>query len=151
MNEPRVIIQVLRDPSAEDLPLPRYATPHAAGMDLCANLTEPLTLQPGEISKLPTGLRLAIPPGYEGQVRPRSGLAARHGITLPNSPGTIDADYRGEVQVIVQNLGKEPYTFQRGDRIAQLIIAPVIQAELRRVEELPDTERGLGGFGSTGK
>ncbi|MBE7557859.1 dUTP diphosphatase [bacterium] len=150
MKESRVVIRVLRDASAADLPLPHYATLHAAGMDLCANLSSPLTLQPGEIGRLPTGLRLAIPAGYEGQVRPRSGLAARHGITLPNSPGTIDADYRGEVQVIVQNLGREPYTFRRGDRIAQLVIAPVIQAELHVVEELPDTQRGQGGFGSTG-
>ena len=130
--------------------MPRYATPHAAGMDLCAAVLAPLTLQPGDIALVPTGLSLAIPPGFEGQVRPRSGLALKHGITLPNSPGTIDADYRGEVCVIMQNGGREPFTIHRGDRIAQLVITPVLQAHLEVVVELPDTERGTGGFGSTG-
>jgi len=119
-------------------------------MDLCAAVEEPLTLHPGDLALVPTGLHLAIPPGFEGQVRPRSGLALKYGVTLPNSPGTIDADYRGEVRVIMQNTGREPFTVERGDRIAQLVIAPVLQTHLRVVTELPDTERGHGGFGSTG-
>ena len=130
--------------------LPEYATSRAAGMDLRAHISQPLTLQPGERALIPTGLRMAIPPGYEGQVRPRSGLAIRHGISLLNSPGTIDADYRGEIKVIVANLGSEPVTINPGDRIAQLVIAPVVRAELVEVDELPETERGEGGFGHTG-
>ncbi|MCB1153448.1 dUTP diphosphatase [bacterium] len=135
---------------AEDLPLPSYMTPHAAGMDLRAAVTEPLTLEPGDRNAVPTGLAFAIPPGYEGQVRPRSGLALKSGITVPNAPGTIDADYRGEVKVILANMGSEPFTIHRGDRIAQLIIAPVTHAEMVAVDELDDTDRGDGGFGHTG-
>lgn len=145
---PTVLVQVL--PHGEGMPLPAYESAQAAGLDLRAALQEPLTLVPGARALVPTGLKLALPPGYEGQVRPRSGLAVRHGLTLLNTPGTIDADYRGEVQVILVNLGQEPYTLRRGDRIAQLLIAPVSHAELRVVEELPDTQRGAGGFGSTG-
>lgn len=130
------------------LPLPRYETAHAAGLDLRAD--EGFTLAPGARRLVPTGLALAIPPGYEGQVRPRSGLAVRHGIALVNAPGTIDADYRGEVKVALVNLGGDAVVFERGDRIAQLVIAPVIQAELELVDALPETERGEGGFGSTG-
>ena len=144
----RIPVQVL--PEAADLPLPAYETEHAAGLDLRAALAEPLTLQPGQRALVSTGLRLALPAGYEGQVRPRSGLAVRHGLTLLNSPGTIDADYRGVVQVVVINLGQEPVTLQRGDRLAQLILAPVTRAVLVPVETLDDTSRGAGGFGSTG-
>ena len=146
---PTVQIQVL--PHAEGLPLPAYESAQAAGLDLRAALREPLTLVPGARALIPTGLKLGLPPGYEGQVRPRSGLALRHGLTLLNTPGTLDADYRGEVQVIVVNLGQEPYTLRRGDRLAQLIIAPVAQAVLEVVEELSETDRGANGFGSTGR
>jgi dUTP pyrophosphatase len=118
-------------------------------MDLCAHLSAPLVVPPGQRALVPTGLRLAIPEGYEGQVRPRSGLALRHGLTVLNAPGTIDADYRGEVQVLLINLGQEPVTIRPGDRIAQLVIAPVARAELV-VAKLPDTQRGSGGFGHTG-
>lgn len=143
-----VAVQVL--PGAEDIPLPAYMSPHASGMDLRAAVVEPLELQPGERALVPTGLRVAIPRGYEGQVRPRSGLAVRHGISLLNAPGTIDADYRGEIQVILANLGQEPVTIERGDRIAQMVIAPVARAELAPTESLDETERGAGGFGHTG-
>jgi dUTP pyrophosphatase len=136
---------------AEGLPLPAYETAGAAGMDLRAAVGEAVTLAPGERALITTGLRLEIPPGYEGQVRPRSGLAIRHGITMLNTPGTIDADYRGLLQVVVINLGQEPFTIHRGDRIAQLVIAPVLQARIEVVEELGDTARGRGGFGSTGR
>lgn len=129
---------------------PRYMTAHAAGLDLCVLLDRPLTLNPGERALLPTGLALEIPPGYEGQVRPRSGLALKQGVALVNSPGTIDADYRGEIGVIIINHGQEQVTFNSGDRIAQLVIAPVIQVELREVSELGETQRDSGGFGHTG-
>lgn len=119
-------------------------------MDLRAALDEPLALAPGERALVPTGLRLALPPGYEAQVRPRSGLAIRHGITMLNTPGTIDSDYRGEVKVIVVNLGQESFVIQPGDRIAQLVVSPVVRAELVEVDELPDSARGEGGFGHTG-
>jgi dUTP pyrophosphatase len=144
-------IQVMRLPHAAGLPLPAYATPGAAGMDLLAAVTAPVLIPPGGGRALiPTGLRLALPPGHELQVRPRSGLALRHGIVLPNSPGTIDEDYRGELQVILLNAGTEPFTVERGMRIAQAVLAPVTRAAWREVEELPGTERGAGGFGSTG-
>ena len=130
------------------LDLPRYETAGAAGLDLRAD--EPVTLAPGERRLVPTGLALELPAGFEGQVRPRSGLAVRHGVGMVNAPGTIDSDYRGEVKVILVNLGQEPVSFARGDRIAQLVIAPVVQAELELVEELSQSDRGAGGFGSTG-
>lgn len=135
-----------------DLPLPAYETAHAAGMDLRAAVpeTEPIVLRPGSRIAVPTGLAIALPEGFEGQVRPRSGLALRHGITQLNTPGTIDADYRGEVMVILINLGEEEFTIRRGDRIAQLVIAPVVRASWREVESLDETARGAGGFGSTG-
>jgi dUTP pyrophosphatase len=135
-----------------DLPLPAYETAHAAGMDLRAAVPEdaPLTLRPGSRFMVPTGLAFALPEGYEAQVRPRSGLAAKHGVTCLNTPGTIDADYRGEVKVILVNLGEEDFVIRRGDRIAQLVIAPVVQARWAEVAELEDTARGTGGFGSTG-
>lgn len=145
------VLQIQLLPSAEGLPLPDYETEGAAGLDLRAAVVRPVVLQPGERALIPTGLRLGVPVGYEGQVRPRSGLALQHGITLLNTPGTIDSDYRGEVQVIVVNLGAEPFTIQRGDRIAQLLVTPVVRAELQVVTELSPTKRGPGGFGSTGK
>jgi len=129
--------------------LPRYMTPGAAGMDLFACPDAPLSLEPGRRILVPCGFAIAIPQGYEGQVRPRSGLALKHGLSIPNAPGTIDCDYRGEVCVIVINLGQEPITIAPGDRIAQLVVAPVVQATLREVTELDDTERGSGGFGHT--
>ena len=142
-----------READAQDLSLPTYATEGAAGMDLCAALETELTLAPGARALVSTGLRLALPEGYEGQVRPRSGLAWRHGLTLLNSPGTIDSDYRGIIKVILINLGQEPVSIQRGDRIAQLVIAPVeriVWAEAA-LEALSGNGRGEGGFGSTGK
>jgi dUTP pyrophosphatase len=131
------------------LDLPRYETDGAAGMDLRAD--EPFTLAPGERRAVPTGLALEIPAGHEGQVRARSGLAVRHGVALVNAPGTIDSDYRGEVKVILVNLGQAPASFARGDRIAQLVVAPVTRVELALVEDLSGTDRGAGGFGSTGQ
>lgn len=130
--------------------MPQYMSGAAAGMDLCAANTEPVVVSPGQVKLIPTGLYVAIPAGYEGQVRPRSGLALKHGITLVNSPGTIDSDYRGEVGIIIGNIGSEPYTIERGCRIAQLVIAPVTQAEVEVVESLDETVRGAGGFGHTG-
>ena len=145
-----VTIHVAREPGCGDLPLPAYETDHAAGMDLRAAVQEPLTLAPGARALVLTGLRVALPPGVEAQIRPRSGLAIKHGITLLNTPGTIDADYRGEIRVIVINLGHDPYTIQRGDRIAQMILAPVLRAQWNLVEALDETDRGDGGFGHTG-
>lgn len=135
-----------------DLPLPAYETAQAAGMDLRAAVPEdaPLILRPGSRHAVPTGLAFALPEGFEAQVRPRSGLAAKHGVTCLNTPGTIDADYRGEVKVILVNLGEEDFTIRRGDRIAQLVIAPVVQARWTEVANLDETARGDGGFGSTG-
>jgi dUTP pyrophosphatase len=144
------IIDVVRLAHAEGLPLPAYATEGAAGMDLLAAVMSPVVIPPGGRMLVPTGLRIAIPPGYELQVRPRSGLALKNGIVLPNSPGTIDEDYRGEVGVIVLNAGDAPFTVERGMRIAQAVIAPVVRAAWREVAELPETARGSGGFGSTG-
>jgi dUTP pyrophosphatase len=145
-------IDLVRLPHAEGLPLPAYETEHAAGMDLRAAVAEdaPLTLRPAERAAVPTGLAMAIPPGFEGQVRPRSGLALRAGVTCLNTPGTIDADYRGEVKVILINLGEADFIIRRGDRIAQLVIAPVTAAAWNEVASLDETGRGAGGFGSTG-
>jgi len=140
----------VRLPHGAGLELPAYMTPQAAGLDLPAAVASPLAVAPGQIVLVPTGLALAIPPGYEGQVRPRSGLAIKQGLTVVNAPGTIDADYRGEVRVGLINLGPAPVTIERGDRVAQLIIAPVVQAELAEVAQLPPTTRGAGGFGHTG-
>jgi dUTP pyrophosphatase len=145
-----VKIRIRRLPHGESLPLPAYATAGAAGMDLLAAVTEPVTIPPGGRALIPTGLALALPPGHELQVRPRSGLALRHGIVLPNSPGTVDEDYRGELQVIVLNAGDAPFTVERGMRIAQAVLAPVLRAEWAEVADLDDTARGGGGFGSTG-
>jgi dUTP pyrophosphatase len=131
--------------------LPRYMTSHSAGMDLCASLEEEVTLPPGERRLIPTGIAIALPEGYEAQVRPRSGLALKHGVTLLNTPGTVDADYRGEIGCIMINLGAEPFVVKDGDRIAQLVIHQVCHAELQEVEELPESTRGEGGFGHTGQ
>lgn len=147
------IVQIQRLPHSEGLPLPAYETAGSAGMDLRAAVLEdqPLTLAPGARALVPTGLKIALQPGYEAQVRPRSGLALKHGITCLNSPGTIDSDYRGEVGVILANLGSEPFVVRRGERIAQMVVAACAQAMLEEVEALDDTERGAGGFGSTGR
>ena len=145
-------LRLKRLPHAEGLPLPSYQTSHAAGLDLVAALPAgaPLVLAPGARALVPTGLMVELPPGFEAQVRPRSGLALKHGVTLLNSPGTIDADYRGEVMVILANHGEEPFTVRRGERVAQMIVAPVTHAEIELVDELGVTARGQGGFGSTG-
>lgn len=143
-------VRIRRLPHADGLPLPAYETAGAAGMDVRAAVEAPLTLAPGAIALVPTGLVLEVPEGFEMQVRPRSGLAARHGVTLPNSPATIDSDYRGEVRVIMQNLGAEPFVVERGARIAQMVLQRVPRVEWVEVEELTDTARGAGGFGHTG-
>jgi dUTP pyrophosphatase len=145
-----IAIPILRLPHAEDLPLPRYESHHAAGLDLMACIPADITLGPGRRALVPTGFALALPAGFEAQVRPRSGLAARHGITVLNAPGTIDADYRGEVGVILINLGEAAFTVTRGMRIAQLVVARVEQAHWIEATELSETDRGEGGFGSTG-
>jgi dUTP pyrophosphatase len=148
-----VIVEVRRLPHGEGLALPAYQTEHAAGLDLVAAVAEaaPLTLAPGERVLVPTGLAIALPAGFEGQVRPRSGLALKHGITVLNAPGTIDADYRGEVSVVLINHGSEAFVIRRGDRIAQLVIAPVHRAQLASTVVLSETSRSTGGYGSTGR
>ncbi len=143
-------VLLTRLPEGRDMPAPTRATEHAAGLDLRARLDEPLRLEPGMRRLVPTGVAIALPPGYEAQVRPRSGLALRHGVTLVNAPGTIDADYRGEIKVILVNLGHEPVTLSRGDRIAQLVVQRLPKVDLDEVEVLPETDRGAGGFGHTG-
>jgi dUTP pyrophosphatase len=135
---------------AKDLPLPAYATAQAAGMDIVAAIDTPLTLNPGDYAMVPTGLSIALPAGFECQIRPRSGLAAKHGVTVLNSPGTVDADYRGEIKAILINHGKEAFVIERGMRIAQMVIAQYTQASWNVVAELDETTRGAGGFGSTG-
>ncbi len=146
-----VPVRVLRLPHGAHLPLPSYATEGAAGMDFCAAITEPVIIPPSGRALIPTGLAIALPPGYELQIRPRSGLALKHGIVLPNSPGTIDEDYRGEIQIIVMNAGAEPFTITPAMRIAQAVLAPVVRAAWQEVESLDATNRGAGGFGSTGR
>jgi dUTP pyrophosphatase len=145
---PGVTVSILRTGRAKAFPLPAYATPASAGVDLRA--AEERVLQPGERALISTGVSIALPVGYEAQVRPRSGLALKHGIILPNSPGTIDADYRGEIKVILQNLGDAPFSIQPGDRIAQMVVAPVCRVGWLETDVLDETERGPGGFGSTG-
>ena len=149
----KVTVELQRLPHAEGLPLPAYQTNDAAGLDLMAAVpeNEPLTLASGQYALVPTGLAIALPPGYEAQVRPRSGLAAKHGVTVLNSPGTIDADYRGEIKVILINHGQTAFVVKRGERIAQMVIAPMVQAALVPVATLSPTDRGAGGFGSTGR
>ena len=147
------VIKILRlNPETDsDIPLPRYMTAQSAGMDLCAAIQEDLVLNKGDLTLIPTGFAIALPEGFEAQIRPRSGLAIKHGIGLINSPGTVDADYRGEIKIAVINLGAKPYTFKRGDRIAQMVIKQVHVARLEVVEELDETKRNAGGFGHTGK
>ena len=147
-----VTVEIMRLPHGEGLPLPAYQTAHAAGLDLVAALPEdePLTLAPGARALVPTGLAMALPAGFEGQVRPRSGLAVKHGLSVLNAPGTIDADYRGEIQVLLVNFGSDSVVVARGMRIAQLVVAAVAQADILEVVALPSTARGFGGFGSTG-
>jgi dUTP pyrophosphatase len=146
-----VPVRVRRLPHNQDLPLPAYTTEGAAGMDLLAAVAAPVIIASGQRALIPTGLAIALPPGYELQIRPRSGLALRNGIVLPNSPGTIDEDYRGEIQVIVLNTGSEPFRVERGARIAQAVLAPVVRAAWREVADLDVTTRNEGGFGSTGR
>lgn len=150
MSPPVLQVNLMRLPHAADLPLPDYATQHAAGMDLLAAIDAAMILQPGSYAMVPTGLSIALPPGYEAQVRPRSGLAAKHGVTVLNSPGTVDADYRGEIKAILINHGAEPFVIERGMRIAQMVIARHETVVWREVGSLNETERGAGGFGSTG-
>jgi dUTP pyrophosphatase len=152
MNGPSspVTVRIQRLPGAEGVPLPSRATPGSAGFDLHAALDDALVLAPGDRAAVPTGFAIAVPAGFEAQVRPRSGLAIQHGLVLPNAPGTIDSDYRGEVKVLVMNAGREPITLRRGERIAQLVVAPVANAEFSEVTSLDETARGEGGFGHTG-
>ena len=145
-----VEVTVIRLPHGADLPLPQYQSAQAAGLDLLAAVTTDVIIAPGQRALVPTGIAIALPPGSEAQVRPRSGLAARHGVTVLNTPGTVDADYRGEIQVILINFGDAPYVVERGARIAQLVIAPVQHATLSEGHELAGSKRGTGGFGSTG-
>ena len=153
MNAPEPVVRImrLRPEQDADLPLPRYMTPEAAGMDLFAAVARDTHLEKGQIALLPTGFAMALPPGYEAQIRPRSGLAVKHGIGMINSPGTIDADYRGEVMIALINLGPAAYTVRRGDRIAQMVIQRVHQARLEEVGRLEATDRSTGGFGHTGR
>ncbi len=145
---PEILLTTL--PHASDLALPAYATDRSVGMDLAAAVQSDIVIEPGQTGLVPTGLMIAVPEGYEAQIRPRSGLALEYGITVPNSPGTVDPDYRGEIKVILLNLGSEPFRVGRGMRIAQMVIVPAVQASLRVVDELPPTERGEGGFGHSG-
>ncbi len=146
----RIVIKIKRLESGIDLPLPNYETEGSSGMDIRASVREPVLLEPGEIKLIPTGMAVSIPQGYEGQIRPRSGLALKHGIGLINSPGTIDSDYRGEIAVIMINWGEKSFTIRRGDRIAQMIISKVHRADLVEVDDLDSTKRGGGGFGHSG-
>lgn len=145
-----ITVTMRRKAGCEDVPLPRYMSEHASGMDVCAACAAETTVAPGDVRLIPCGFCMAVPVGFEAQMRPRSGLAAKHGIILPNAPGTIDADYRGEVCVILGNVGREPFAVRRGMRIAQMVIAPVTRAEVVEVQALDETQRGPGGFGHTG-
>ena len=145
------IVEIKKMPGCEDIPLPKYMSEHASGMDIFAAVEEKEVLAPGEYRLIPAGISIAVPPGYEAQVRPRSGLANKYGVSITNSPGTIDADYRGPVGIIMHNLGKEEFVINRGDRIAQMVITEVARIEWDLVEKLDETERGKGGFGSSGK
>lgn len=151
MTQQLLRVRIIRvQPGFDDIPLPEYATVQSAGVDLRAAVDEPLELHPGDIVAVPTNLAIELPADHEAQVRPRSGLALKHGIILPNSPGTIDADYRGEIRVIMSNIGREPYTIRRGERIAQMVVAPVTQVQWEEGTALNDTQRGAGGFGHSG-
>jgi len=145
-----VEIRIVRLPGCEDLPLPRYESEGSSGMDIRAAVNEPVTLNPGDIKLIPTGLAISLPPGFEAQIRPRSGLALNHGVGMVNSPGTIDSDYRGEIAIILINWGKSPFVVRRGQRIAQMVISKVCRASLKEVKVLDETNRGSGGFGHTG-
>ncbi|HUS90547.1 MAG TPA: dUTP diphosphatase [Phycisphaerae bacterium] len=145
-----ITVRIRRKAGCEDVPLPRYMSDHASGLDVCAACDSDVTVAPGDVRLVPCGFYLAVPAGYEAQMRPRSGLAVKHGIILPNAPGTIDADYRGEVCVILGNVGGEPFVVRRGMRIAQMVVAPVTRADVVEVESLDETRRGGGGFGHTG-
>lgn len=147
----QIEIRIQRVEGNDDLPLPKYMTSGSSGMDVFASVKEPITIQPREFDMVPLGIKIAIPEGYEAQIRPRSGLSANHGIGMLNSPGTIDSDYRGEIKVILFNFGKEPFVIKRGDRIAQMVIAPITKASLSEQKSLDETSRGEGGFGHTGK
>jgi dUTP pyrophosphatase len=146
----KVSVRIKQREDCIDLPLPQYETEGASGMDIRASVTEPVLLRPGEIQLIPTGLIVSIPPGFEGQIRPRSGLALNHGIGMVNSPGTIDSDYRGEIGIILINWGRKPFTIRRGDRIAQMIIGKAYRADIIRADEIDQTPRGEGGFGHSG-
>lgn len=148
---PKIKISIMQNEKAKDLPLPQYMTNGSAGMDLLAAVEETVTIKPGEIKLVPTGIHIALPAGYEAQIRPRSGLALKHGISMVNTPGTIDADYRGEIGVIMINFGQQDFLINRGDRIAQMVINQVVQADFEVCATLDDTERSTGGFGHTGK
>ncbi len=150
MSRTEVPVQVRRLEGSDDLPLPEYQTPDSAALDLHAAVTDTVRIDPGEIKLIPTGLAIALPSGYEAQVRPRSGLAVKHGISLPNTPATIDADYRGEIRVPLINHGRETFAVERGMRIAQMLVAPVPRIVWEVVDELPESDRGAGGFGHTG-
>ncbi|PLX33301.1 MAG: dUTP diphosphatase [Ignavibacteria bacterium] len=151
MTAPRISVPITRvQPGFDDIPLPEYATEQSAGVDLRAAIDTDIVLEPGDITAVPTNLAIELPPDYEAQVRPRSGLALKHGLTLPNSPGTIDADYRGEIKVIMANMGREAYTIKRGERIAQMVVAPVTQVIWSESDSLNHTDRGAGGFGHSG-
>ena len=150
IDDPLIRFKRLNPERDLDIPLPRYMTDHAAGMDICAAPVMDETIQPGASTLIPTGLAMALPPGFEAQIRPRSGLAVQHGVTVLNAPGTIDSDYRGEIKVALINLGAKPYTIHRGERIAQMVIQRVCQARVQVVERLDETRRDTGGFGSTG-
>ena len=150
MTPPKIKIRRLHPEQDSDIPLPRYMTPQSSGMDICAATKENQVIPVGSIAVIPTGIAIALPPGFEAQIRPRSGLAFKHGINIINAPGTIDADYRGEIRIGLVNLGEEAYTVHRGDRIAQMIVQRVYQAELEVVDTLEETERNEGGFGHTG-
>ncbi len=149
-DQPRIDFLRINPETDQDIALPQYMTAQSSGMDVCAALADSLTLAPGDIALIPTGFAMAISTGFEAQIRPRSGLAVKQGITVINSPGTIDADYRGEVKIALINAGKHPYTIRRGDRIAQMVIQRVYQAQIRLVDTLPETKRSTGGFGHTG-
>ena len=146
----KVKVRIQRSPGAKDLALPSYQSAQASGLDLCADVPQDVTLGPGDIKLISTGISISLPSGYEAQIRPRSGLALKHGITMVNTPGTIDSDYRGVISLILTNLGKEPYVIKRGARLAQMVIQEVIQADIEEVDELDETVRAHGGFGHTG-
>ena len=150
IDQPKIKIRRLRPENDSDIPLPRYMTPQSSGMDLCAAIEESQVISVGSIAVVPTGIAIALPPGFEAQIRPRSGLAFRHGISVINTPGTVDADYRGEIRIGLVNLGEKAYTVHRGDRIAQMIVQKIYRAELEVVDILEETERNEGGFGHTG-